>query len=96
MHRNSIQGPAHKTLTLGCSAWEATYLAILRDGVSEADGHLYVERTAHGCMLMTPPSRPLRQVGKTIVLPLLHLHGGGGEQPFIPQPYHHSTLQLCA
>ena len=37
MHRNSIQGMAHKTLTLGCSAQEAAYLAILRDGVSEAE-----------------------------------------------------------
>ena len=37
MHRNSIQGMVHETLTLGCSAWEATYLAILRDGVSETE-----------------------------------------------------------
>ena len=36
MHHNSIQGTAHKTLKLGCSAWEATYSAILQDGVSEA------------------------------------------------------------
>ena len=36
---------------------------------------------------MTPPSQPLRQVGKTIILPLLHLHGA--EQPFILQPCHH-------
>ena len=36
MHRNSIQGTAHETLTLGQSAWEAAYSAILRDGVSEA------------------------------------------------------------
>ena len=37
MHRNSIQGTAHETLTLGHSAWEAAYLAILWDGVSEAE-----------------------------------------------------------
>ena len=37
MHHNSIQGMAHKTLTLGCSAWEATYLAILWDRVSKAE-----------------------------------------------------------
>ena len=37
MHHNSIQGMGHKTLTLGCSAWEATYSAILWDGVSEAE-----------------------------------------------------------
>ena len=37
MHRNSIQGMAHETLTLGCSAWEAAYLAILWDEVSEAE-----------------------------------------------------------
>ena len=36
MHHNSIQGMAHETLTLGCSAQEATYSAILWDGVSEA------------------------------------------------------------
>ena len=37
MHRNSIQGMAHETLTLGHPAWEATYSAILQDGVSEAE-----------------------------------------------------------
>ena len=37
MHCNSIQGMAHETLTLGCSAQEATYLAILLDGVSKAE-----------------------------------------------------------
>ena len=36
MHRNSIQDMVHETLTLGCSAWEATYSAILWDGVSKA------------------------------------------------------------
>ena len=35
MHHNSIQGMAHETLTLGCSAWEATYSAILWDRVLE-------------------------------------------------------------
>ena len=37
MHCNSIQGTVHETLTLGCSAQEAAYLAILRDEVSEAE-----------------------------------------------------------
>ena len=37
MHRNSIQGTAHEILTLGCSAWEAAYSAILWDRVSEAE-----------------------------------------------------------
>ena len=36
MHHNSIQGTAHKTLTVGRSAQKAAYSAILRDGVSEA------------------------------------------------------------
>ena len=36
MHYNSIQGTVHETLTLGHSAWEATYSAILWDRVSEA------------------------------------------------------------
>ena len=37
MHHNLIQGMAHETLTLGHSAQEATYSAILRDGVSKAE-----------------------------------------------------------
>ena len=37
MHRNSIQGTAHKTLTLGHSAWEAAYSAILWDDITEAE-----------------------------------------------------------
>ena len=37
MHHNSIQGTAHKTLTLGCSAREAAYSAILRDDITEAE-----------------------------------------------------------
>ena len=40
------------------------------------DSHLYAEGTAHCCMLTKPPGRPLRQVGKTIVLPLLCLCRG--------------------
>ena len=43
MHRNSIQGMAHETLTLGCSAWEAAYSAILWDGISKAE----CEATTH-------------------------------------------------
>ena len=45
MHRNSTQGMAHKTLTLGCSAQEATYSAILQDRVLED------EREAMTCHL---------------------------------------------
>ena len=37
MHCNSIQSMAHKTLTLGHSAQEAAYSAILWDGVSKAE-----------------------------------------------------------
>ena len=37
IHRNSIQGTAHETLTLGHSAWEAAYLAILWDDIMEAE-----------------------------------------------------------
>ena len=36
MHHNSIQGMAHETLTLGHSAQEAAYSAILQDRVSKA------------------------------------------------------------
>ena len=35
MHHNSIQGMVHETLTLGCSAWEAAYSAILWDRVPD-------------------------------------------------------------
>ena len=35
MHRNSIQGMVHKTLTLGHSAWEAAYSAIMWDRLPE-------------------------------------------------------------
>ena len=35
MHCNSIQGMAHETLTLGCSAQEATYSAIMWDRIPE-------------------------------------------------------------
>ena len=45
MHHNSIQGTVHKTLTLGHSAWEAAYLAILWDDIMEA------EREATTCHL---------------------------------------------
>ena len=45
MHCNSIQGTAHKTLTLGHSAWEAAYSAILWDDIMEA------EREATTCCL---------------------------------------------
>ena len=37
IHRNSVQGMAHEMLTLGHSAQEATYAAILWDNVMEAE-----------------------------------------------------------
>ena len=37
IHRNSVQGTVHETLTLRHSAWEATYLAILWDNITEAE-----------------------------------------------------------
>ena len=37
MHRNSIQGMAHEMLTLGRSAREATYVAILRDNITDTE-----------------------------------------------------------
>ena len=43
MHHNSIQGTVHETLTLGCSAWEAAYSAILWDKVSKTE----CEATTH-------------------------------------------------
>ena len=43
MHHNSIQGTVHETLTLGCSAWEATYFAIIQDRVPDDE----CEATTH-------------------------------------------------
>ena len=37
IHHNSIQGMAHETLILGCSARKAAYTAILRDDITEAE-----------------------------------------------------------
>ena len=37
VHRNSIQGTVHETLTLGCFAHEAAYAAILWDDITEAE-----------------------------------------------------------
>ena len=37
IHHNSIQGTVHETLTLGCSAQEAAYSAILWDDITEAE-----------------------------------------------------------
>ena len=37
IHGNSIQGTVHETLTLGHSAWEGTYLAILWDDITKAE-----------------------------------------------------------
>ena len=37
IHRNSVQGTAHETLTLGRSAREAAYAAILWDDITEAE-----------------------------------------------------------
>ena len=46
MHCNSIQGMAHETLTLGCSAQEATYFAIIWDRVPD-DKHEAMTRHLH-------------------------------------------------
>ena len=43
IHHNSIQGTVHETLTLGHSVWEAAYLAILQDDITEAE----CEATTH-------------------------------------------------
>ena len=37
IHCNSIQGMVHETLTLGHSAHEAAYMAILRDNITDAE-----------------------------------------------------------
>ena len=37
IHCNSVQGTAHETLTLGHSAHEVAYVAILRDDITEAE-----------------------------------------------------------
>ena len=37
IHCNSVQGTVHETLTLGHSACEAAYAAILQDDTTEAE-----------------------------------------------------------
>ena len=37
IHRNSVQGMVHEMLTLGHSAWETAYAAILWDDITEAE-----------------------------------------------------------
>ena len=44
IHRNSIQGTAHEMLTLGHFACEATYAAILRDNITEAECKAMIHR----------------------------------------------------
>ena len=44
MHRNSIQGTVHKTLTLGHSVQEATYSAILWNDIMEAEHEAMTRR----------------------------------------------------
>ena len=51
IHHNCVQGMAHETLTLGCSAREAAYVAILQDDIMEAEHeatthHLHSEADA--------------------------------------------------
>ena len=60
MHRNSIQGMAHETLTLGHSAWEATYSAILWDEVTEA------EREAMTCHLRSEADAAWKEMHKVM------------------------------
>ena len=44
IHHNSIQGMAHETLILGCSTREATYVAILRDDITEVEREAMTRR----------------------------------------------------
>ena len=46
IHSNSVQGMAHEMLTLGHFAWEAAYVAILWDDITEAE---CVAMTHHLC-----------------------------------------------
>ena len=56
IHRNSVQGMAHETLTMGHSALEATYMAILWDDITEA------EREAMTCHLHSKADAAWRKV----------------------------------
>ena len=60
MHPNSIQGTVHETLTLGHSAWEATYSAILQDRVSEA------EHEATTCCLCSEADTAWREMHEVV------------------------------
>ena len=44
IHCNSVQGMVHETLTLGHSACEAAYTAILRDDITEAEREAMTHR----------------------------------------------------
>ena len=44
IHRNSVQGTAHETMVLGHSAWEAAYLAVLRNDITEAEHEAMTHR----------------------------------------------------
>ena len=58
-----------------------------------SNSHLYVVETAHGHLFTVPTSGPSGQVHKTVILPLLHICRGWGEQSFLSQSHHNSTLQ---
>ena len=51
IHRNSIQGMAHETLTLGHSAWETTYFAIIWDKTPDDERVATTHRLGGQCGL---------------------------------------------
>ena len=59
MHCNSIQGMAHKTLTLGHSAQEAIYSAILQNRVSEDECETM---TCHLCSEANAAQKEMHEV----------------------------------
>ena len=59
IHHNSIQGTAHETLTMGCSAWEATYFAIIQDRVPD-DKH--EATTRHLCSVADVAWKEMHEV----------------------------------
>ena len=60
MYCNSIQGTVHETLTLGHSAQEAAYLAILWDDITET------ERKAMTCHLCSEADATWKEIHKVM------------------------------
>ena len=69
IHRNAIQGVAHETLTMGYSAWEGTYFAIIQDRVPDD------EHKATTCFLHLEANVAWKEMHKVMYNHQLHYDG---------------------